>query len=214
MTALALLLLAVAAPVRASCLGAEVENFDDFRACQAAARDAAIAAANKKGKPLTDAQLDKLDDLQKQEAKDFFNRGDAVVDDDATAAEKKKKAAAARAKSKKVDPKTAAELDGLKTRFKAAAGDGRNGITPAMADDVRDTLQKTQGGMSDDMKGLLDATSKDGGKLTPETMKKLQDGAKAAKDGNMELGIDPKMEKALLETDFSKDQAPAADPGL
>ncbi|MDE2143348.1 MAG: hypothetical protein KGJ84_13140 [Elusimicrobia bacterium] len=43
-------------------------------------------------------------------------------------------------------------------------------------------------------------------KTTPDTMLKLQDGARKAKAQGLDLGIDPKMEKELLNHDFEKDK--------
>ena len=74
-----------------------------------------------------------------------------------------------------------------------------------------------QGFISPDMKDLLDSVVRDGGKLTPETMKKLQGAGKAAKGAGLDLNIDKGTEKDLLEHDFDKDKdvppAPPADPG-
>jgi hypothetical protein len=67
------------------------------------------------------------------------------------------------------------------------------------------------------MKDLLDAVVKDGGKLTPETMKKLQGAGRAAKGQGLDLNIDPKTEKDLLDHDFDSDKnappPPPSDPG-
>lgn len=56
--------------------------------------------------------------------------------------------------------------------YREAAGDGKERITPAMGRDIIDSLTKQQGFVSPDLKDMLDSVV-DGGKLTPETMKKL-----------------------------------------
>ena len=60
------------------------------------------------------------------------------------------------------------------------------------------------------MKDLLDSVQRDGGRLTPETMKKLQGAGKSAKSEGLQLNIDSGVEKLLLERDFDADK-PAFD---
>ena len=205
----ALLAVLLAAPASASvriasCLhpasGTAPTNLDELRACQDRARADAVAKAASKGTPLTDAQLDRIDDRQRAEARKFF-------------AKPEEKLGGAKASDlKRVDPKSAAAIVGLQGRLQAAAGDGKAGVTPAMADDVRATLIQAQGSISPDMKDLLDGVQRDGGKLTPETMKKLQGAGRAAKDDGLDLNIDPNVEKSLLESDFDKDKTGAGSP--
>ncbi|MFI5348674.1 MAG: hypothetical protein ACHQ2Z_03950 [Elusimicrobiota bacterium] len=202
---IALAVLAVpasAASLPASCLhvssGTAPSNYEEFRACQARTLDDALASAERKGAPVTDAQLDAIDEFQRTEARKFLSRKGTVIGGGATAAD-----------LGRADPKSADAIKGLQGRLQAAAGDGKDGITPEMAADVRATLMQSQGGISPDMKDLLDSVERDGGKLTPETMKKLQGAGKAAKGDGLDLNIDPNTEKLLLEHDFDKDKAPA-----
>ena len=205
----AILLAALAAPASAvvvpACLhvssGTAPSNLDELHACQNRARAAAVAAALDKGAPLTAAQLDKLDDDQRAEARKLPAKPSTGKLGGATSAD-----------LKRVDPKSAASIEGLQGRMQAAAGDGKAGITPSMADDVRATLMQAQGGISPDMKDLLDSVERDGAKLTPETMKKLQGAGKAAKGEGLDLNIDRNTEKLLLEHDFDKDKIDAAPP--
>ncbi|HEX4049201.1 MAG TPA: hypothetical protein VH309_15245 [Elusimicrobiota bacterium] len=208
----------------ASCLhpaaGKPPASFDGLRACQARARSAAVAAAAGKGAPLTDAQLDALDDAQRAEARKFFAQPSIVTtgppappETARTSAPPGKLGGATAADLSRADPKSAAAIEGLQGRLQAAAGDGKDGVTPAMADDVRATLLQAQGGLSPDMQDLLDGVQADGGKLTPATMLKLQNAGKAAKGDGLDLNIDPNAEKQLLDTDLSKDQTdPDASP--
>ena len=62
------------------------------------------------------------------------------------------------------------------------------------------------------MQALLDAVTKDGGKLTPATMKLLQNAGREAKSEGLNLNIDKATEKELLEHDIDSDK-PAAPPG-
>jgi hypothetical protein len=199
---------ASAAGQPSSCL--HNSNFNGFRACQNRARADAVAAAARKGEPLTPAQLDELDDEQRAEARKFFARPETVVvgpkEAPDSANSTKRLGGVTASDLGRVDAKSAAGIEGLQGRLQSAAGDGKDGITPAMADDIRAALTSEQGGVSPDMASLLDAVQRDGGKLTPETMTKLQGAAKAAKDDGLDLNIDPNIEKQLLEDDFSKDK--------
>ena len=196
----------------ASCLhvssGTAPSNFNEFRACQNRTRAAVVAAAASKGAPLTEAQLDTIDDYQRAEARKFLAQPGRVVAGDSTG----KLGGVTAADLGRADPKSAAAIQGLQGRLQAAAGDGKDGITPAMADDIRATLMQAQGGISPDMKDLLDSVQRDGAKLTPDTMKKLQGAGKAAKGDGLDLNIDPNTEKLLLEHDFDKDKQDAAAP--
>ena len=215
----ALLVVLTAAPAAAlkpaSCLHASAEgassSLDALHKCQAKARAAAVAAAAAKGTPLTEAQLDSIDDYQRVEARKFFAQPQNVVTgspatSDAQAAPSEKSRAASAANLARLDPKSRDAVAGLQGRLQAAAGDGKDGVSPAMADDIRTTLLQAQGSISPDMQSLLDAVSHDGGKLTPDTMKKLQGAGREAKGAGLDLGLDPEMEKQLLERDFDADK--------
>ena len=239
---LPILLAALAGPASAavrpaSCVdvssGTAPTSLAGLRRCQDKARAAAVAAAASKGTPLTEAQLDELDELQRAEARKFLAqpqivtsgepRGSIGVSVRAAGASGSGSggpagsAASSNAGSSRgklggvtpgdlarTDPKSAASIQALQERMHAAAGDGKAGITPAMADDVRATLNAQQGGISPEMSELLSGVQADGGKLTPGTMKKLQSAGKAAKAEGLDLNIDPSVEKSLLETDFDK----------
>jgi hypothetical protein len=203
----------------ASCLhpakGSAPTSLDDLRACQAKTRAAVVAAAENKGAPLTPAQLDAIDDYQRAEARKFFAQPQIVATGSpapaATAAASAsgapgKLGGATPADLSRADPKSRDAISGLQTRLQAAAGDGSNGVTPAMAADIQSTLLKTQGSISPDMQSLLDSVSHDGGKLTPETMKKLQGAGQDAKSQGLDLNIDPGVEKELLNHDFGSDK--------
>ena len=224
----ALLALLAAAPssaaVRpASCLhvssGTAPSSLDELRLCQDKARAAAVAAAASKGTPLTEAQLEKLDDVQRAEARKFLAQPQIVTSGAPetpagsanTRSPKGKLGGATAADLGRLGPKSAASVKGLQDRMQAAAGDGKAGITPSMADDARATLTQAQGSISPDMQDLLNGVQKDGGTLTPETMKKLQGAGKAAKADGLDLNIDPAIEKQLLNSDFNKEK-PADDP--
>jgi hypothetical protein len=209
-----------------SCLhdssGAAPASLDALLACQDKARAAAVAAAQSKGTPLTEAQLDALDEFHRAEARKFLAQSQLVISGPPPApgagssnsgSSTGKLGGVTAADLARVDAKTGASIQGLQGRLQAAAGDGKNGITPSMADDIRATLTSAQGSISPEMQDLLNSVQKDGGKLTPGTMIQLQSAGKAAKASGLNLNIDANTEKALLETDFSKDAA-APPPGM
>lgn len=203
------------------------EDFESLRECQRKAREAFARRKDKKGRRPSAAALERFDDRQRAEAKRFFESpnadavggGTTLVDSDGPAPAGPA-GGGAKAPSDKLGGLSASDraragegagaLLGLEGRLKAAAGDGSQGITPAMARDIIATLKSQQGGVSGDMQGLLDSVVRDGGKLKPDTMKKLQDAARAAKGAGLQLNIDPKIEKGLLESDFSSDKVPDA----
>lgn len=201
------------------------EQFESLRECQKAARDAYAAKKDKKGRRPSSHALESFDEHQRAEAKRFFENpnaeaaggGSTLVD---TPDAPPESPAPARAPKDKLGGlsdgdrakagASAKELLGLEARLKAAAGDGSKGVTPAMARDIIDTLTRQQGGVSGDMRSLLDSVVRDGGQLKPETMMKLQEALKASKAAGVDVNIDPKIEQALLESDFSQDKVPAA----
>lgn len=192
------------------------EDFESLRECQRRAHAAFAAKKDKKGRLPSPAALERFEDHQRVEAKRFFESpqsapaggGTTLIDSDAPAPPDKLGGLSASDRAKA--GAGAGALLGLEQRLKAAAGDGSQGITPAMARDIIAALKAQQGSVSGDMQSLLDAVVRDGGKLKPETMKKLQDAAKSAKGADLELGIDPAVEKGLLESEFQKDKVPDA----
>ena len=197
----------------ASCLRATKDapapkTFEAFRDCQAGTRADLVSAAEAKGKPLTPDQFDQVDDAQRAEARKFLAQPQVVTQGPAEkpASSSGKLGGATDADLKRVDPKSGASIAALQERLHAAAGDGKDGITPAMADDIRATLTQAQGSLSPDMKNLLDAVQRDGGKLTPETMKLIQGAARSAKGSGLDLNIDPGAEKDILNHDFEADK--------
>ncbi|UPT74610.1 MAG: hypothetical protein M0D55_02430 [Elusimicrobiota bacterium] len=189
-------------------------DLDSVRDCQEKARGEAVAAAEAKGKPLSYQTLEEFDDLQRAEVRDYLANSGTIIDGE-TKSGRGLGGLTNEDLAKAGD--SAGDLSSLEKRLHAQAGDGKDGITPAMGRDIVDSLMKKQGFISPDMKELLDAVVKDGGKLTPDTMKKLQGAAKAAKGAGLNLNIDAGTEKSLLEHDFDKDKdvptAPPADPG-
>ena len=177
-------------------------SLDAVRDCQEKARQKLIDTAQDKGQPLSYQRLEQIDDEQRAQVREFLAMSGTIIE----GATKSDRALGA-------DP----EIDGLEKRLRAEAGDGKDGISPAIGRDVIDSLTKKQGFVSADMRDLLDSVVRDGGRLTPETMKKLQDAGRAAKGASLNLNIDKGVEKELIERDFDKDAGEKpethADPG-
>ncbi len=185
-------------------------DLDAVRDCQEKAREKLIETAKGKGKPLSYARIESIDDRQRAEVKEFLEKSGTVIE----GATKSARGLDENAESgrKGVSADESAEVGALEKRLHAAAGDGKDGITPSMGRDIIDSLRKKQGFVSPEMQGLIDAVVRDGGKLTPETMKKLQSAGKSAKGAGLELGIDKGVEKDLLEHDFDSDKEQQAAP--
>jgi hypothetical protein len=220
------------AAVRCLPAGAAAEDsgpltLDQLRECQDKARAKAVRKARQKGRSLTAVELEGIDEQQRAETRRFLAQDDAVIEEKPTVAAEDAPAqssaqsprsdlpaaakpgqlgGATKADLQHLDAGSAAAVAALQTRLHAAAGDGSKGITPDMSADIIATLTQAQGGVSPDMKALLDAVAKDGGKLTPDTMKLLQGAGAAAKGEGLDLNIDPEMEKGLLKSDFEDDK--------
>lgn len=190
-------------------------SLDAVRDCQEKAKEKLSADAAAKGKPLTPAALDKLDDEAREQARRYLAGSGAVVEGEPERGPRL--GGVAKKDLGRVSAAEAEQLAGLEKRLHDAAGDGKEGITPAMGRDIIDSLTQKQGFVSAEMREVLDAVVRDGGKLTPETMKKLQGASRAAKGAGLDLNIDKGTEKNLLEHDFDSDSPakpePHADPG-
>jgi predicted RNA-binding protein with RPS1 domain len=191
-------------------------DLDAVRECQDKVRQKLVDDAQSKGKPLSYQKLEKIDDQQREQVRDYLANSGTIID--GSTKSDRGLGGLTDKDLKRVSAEDGANMEGLEKRLHAAAGDGKDGITPAMGRDIIDSLMKKQGFVSPDMQDLIDSTVRDGGKLTPETMKKLQGAGKAAKAAGLDLNINPGTEKDLLEHDFDKDKdeskpAPHADPG-
>lgn len=180
-------------------------DLDAVRACQEKARQKMIDDAAAKGKPLAYQKLEKIDDQQRAEVKAYLEKSGTVIE--GSTKNGRALGGVTERDLSRVSPEEGAEIEGLQKRLHAAAGDGKDGITPAMGRDIIDSLKKKQGSISPEMQDLLDAVVRDGGKLTPETMKKIQGAARAAKGAGLELNIDKGTETNILEHDFDSDKA-------
>jgi hypothetical protein len=92
------------------------------------------------------------------------------------------------------------EPDELKKSMWDKSEGGKKGVTPEMAKDIVDHLKSKQNGaVSPEMLQLLNSLTKDGGKLSDESMGMLRDAALKAKSSGMNLGLAPEMEEAILQ---------------
>ena len=190
-------------------------DLDAVRDCQEKARQKLIDDAKDAGKPLSYAKLEGIDDKQRAQVRDFLGHSGTVID--GTTKSDRGLGGVTDKDLSRVSAAEGAEVGDLERRLHAAAGDGKDGITPGMGRDIIDSLMQKQGFVSPDMKDLIDSVVRDGGKLTPETMKKLQGAGRAAKGAGLDLNIDKGIEKDILEHDFDKDKDQKAeahaDPG-
>lgn len=172
--------------------------------CQKGRLDAATAAYRAKHKADPPPELvDSWQDRQRAAVSDYLNRhpnrasldrpNDAPPEDEAA-----KDKGAKPDDAPKNDNGGQAGMDDLNRRLRAESDGGKKGVTPEMAQQVRDYLKKNQGSVSPDMQRLLESVSKDGVKLTPDTMGQLQGAAKQAKGQGLDLNTDKNTEDFLL----------------
>lgn len=222
--ALSLLLLAAAPAAAKPCLGARADGWDDpatldaLRACQQKERQAFIDKATARaGHAPDERRLDAFDDKQRAEATAYLSRhtidgGPENADQAATKRPARPTFAAGQgAPDGSVERQAGtapADINALKASMLDKSEGGKKGVTPEMAADMKKFLMDKQGSVSPEMQALLDATAKDGPNLTTETMQKLRAAGKEAKGQGLQLGIDPKVERALLEDDL--EAAPGA----
>lgn len=174
----------------------EPSSLDALLACQARVRQ-------KLGRrrPLSGAEADRLDAFQREEVRIYLSRHP--------------RRATLRSEPVEAPPRPSPpprgkaagdDIEKLERSLSEKAGDGGAGITPAMARDIAAYLQEKQGGMSGEMSALLDSLQRDGPKLSDESALRLKRAARKAKASGLELGIDPGMERWLLD--------PAQDPDV
>ncbi|MBI4679470.1 MAG: hypothetical protein HY748_18000 [Elusimicrobia bacterium] len=186
--------------------GAKRDRFDDFQKSevrQYLARhpdraDAGAAPAEDSGKPHADRQA----------------QADEPAKASPDAAEQKERALkAAKANASRLEEGRQAGYEGLNKKLWEMSDDGRAGVTPAMAEEIVKRLQDQQGGVSVEMRSLLDALQKDGGKLSDGSMLKLKGAARDAKAGGLDLGVGADVEKWLLDPETDP-KATEAQPSL
>lgn len=185
--------------------GALVEppTLDALVDCQSKALAAASAAFGDKheGLPPDEKLTDRWEDAQRAETQNYIKRHPARAGLTAKSAG----TAGAAASAADAKPETSgSDEDKLKADLESMSDGGKKGVTPAMAQEITDYLNKKQGGVSPEMKDLLDSLQKDGVNLTDDSMLKLKKAARAADGAGLDLGVDPKMKQELLD--------PATDP--
>lgn len=146
-------------------------------------------------------EMDRFDDFQRRETRDYLSRHPrraTLRSEPAEDSEPPPRPARGEAAGK--------GFDALKSSLSEKAGDGGAGITPAMARDITEYLRREQGGMSGEMSALLNSLQRDGADLSDESALRLKKAARKAKAAGLDLGVEPGMERWLLD--------PAEDPDV
>lgn len=214
---LALALPAAASSTVAACVKKTPKGYDEPKTLSALLKCQERARG---GKAASEAALE----AQRAEVRDYLSRHPERASVDEGPAAKKpdrpvpEKVRAQRAASDRAMKKNAERLpEGDRAAYEALAGDlwslsgdGEKGLTPEMAKEIVGYLQKQQGGVSVEMRGLLESLSKDGAKLSDGSVRQLKKAARDAKAEGLELGVaDEGMEAWLL--DPATDPPPAGD---
>lgn len=194
----------------------------DVLDCQEKARTDFTEKKRRTGQEPTPEELDALDQHQRKEVRDYISRNDDVgtvaqtpasqPEDDAPKAAGGKLGGLSDTDLRRVSRKQAQGLRELQRRIHERAADGQGGVTPQSVRDIEEFLLRRQGHISPEMAELLRGVEKDGGTLSDDTMKRLSEAAKAAKSEGLDLGIDPQIEKGLLEFQPPRNAAPSG-PG-
>jgi hypothetical protein len=181
----------------------EPATLDALRLCQGRLRSRWIAGHERaKGRAPDGKALDELDDFQRSEVRGYLARHPerAHVEE----APEKPARETAPPSADKTGPAAAPGLKELGAALEGSSEGGKRGITPEGARQVVEYLTRQQGGVSPDMKLLLDSVSRDGPRLQHDTMLRLKRAAREAKGAGLELGVEPGLERWLLD--------PAQDP--
>jgi hypothetical protein len=177
-----------------------------LRDCQ----DTNLAAYEKAHPNLSDDEADRLDDIQRAEVREYLSRhpSRAALSEPPAAGNDLKLPAPSGRSTPPAAPGTQIDgLDALTATLAQEGGNGSQGITPQMAQQIADYLNKQQGGMSADMSALLSSLQKDGPNLSDESALRLKQAARAAKAQGINLNLpDPKVEQWLLD--------PSTDPKI
>lgn len=184
------------------------QDLGEVRDCQDRTRLKLIEESNAAGKPLSNEALDRLDDHHRAEVRKFLaNTGDIQESEDPGSAGEsggdapRPKVLRRQEGEKDLTAKEATAVLGLRKRLKEKAGAGGQGVTAEMGADIADTLKEQQGGVSEDMGALLQATSQSGGQVSPEVLAKLKAAAKQSRGKGLDLNLDPETEKAAGDAD-------------
>ncbi len=174
-------------------------SFEEVRDCQDQVRERLVREARDAGRPMTDAQLERLEDHHRAESRAFLSRTELEPLGEPPAAKEEIDPDSPAPAGAKPDIKAADAAAVLKLRKKLAdrKAAGEKGFTPGVSGDLREAVEAQEGGASEDMRGLLDSVEKDGGKTSPETIKRLQDAAKASRGRGMDLNLDDETRSSL-----------------
>lgn len=175
----------------------EPASWEALLACQETQRD---KFSQRERAP---AELERFDEFQRAEARAYMERHQAVVEgkkEEAPAAPEPTSAPLEAPSAPPPEPRAQQEgLAELKALLERESPGGVNGITPGAAKAIVKFLSEQQGGMSPQMTSLLQAVEKDGVRLSNATMLKVKDAARQAKGAGLDLGIDPGVERDLLD---------------
>lgn len=181
----------------------EPATLDALRLCQDRLRSRWIAGHERaKGRAPDGKALDELDDFQRAEVRGYLSRHPERAHSEEPAVKPAVKPALQA--SGKDGAAAAPGLKELGTALEADSEGGKRGITPEGARQIVEYLNRQQGGVSPDMKLLLDSVSRDGPRLQHDTMLRLKRAAREAKGAGLDLGVEPGLERWLLD--------PAQDP--
>jgi hypothetical protein len=151
----------------------------------------------------SDETVSQWEERQRAEVRAFLQRHPNLATlDEGNASDDQAEKPQPQGKSGKTD---AVDMETLKQDLWEKSDQGRNGITPDMAQEIIGAITGQQGFVSPDMTALLDAVQKDGAKLTDDTVNQLKAAAQKATASGLDLGVQPDIQKFLLQQGDPKD---------
>lgn len=163
------------------------------------------------GVPPADLAVERWEDMQRAEVRDYLRRHEdqASLDEPTGTTLVDEGGGADKAPEANGDGEAGLDKD-FESSLKEKSQGGKHGITPGMAKDIVEYLQRKQGGVSPEMKDLLQTVKSEGANLSDATILQIKMAAQKANRAGIDLKVDRETERFLLEPDKPPQSTPDA----